>query len=577
MAIRGLVRRVHAKEIHKFMGGARGQSGMRIQYLLIGETEPGLKCYVYLRLKGRSTCSFIRPSHTTATLLPSFASPPQANERLSGHRAVLFVAMGTEHPTTSGLKNSPADILYLIFKELSSVEYHALCLANRDLGLVAERLMYSKIKWFWGNTPTDPPPQLPQLVRTLFSRPVLATYITQVHLDGNNWLQNTRRWNLPRFPLADADLEKPSAFIRRIGVPYADVWIEGLRDGNMDALLALLLSQLSNLRRLHLGFDFTRRSALIGMLLRSALYDPEHNHGAGAGALPTYQHLHDVSFLRRVNADEAFHSKTRNTADVLPFFYLPNVQCIAASVQNPLDVFVWPAAATHKPCPSQLTSLDLRSIREGCLGELLAVTPNLEILHWEWYFDNGVADRFTTQTIDLDRIGRELSLVSSTLTELTISAEIGIAFAVGDQFWPGLKAEGSLAGLAGMHKIQRLCVPWAFLAGFVPDTTSKRLPQDVLPRNVEFLTVTDDLALQGCDYMDPWPPWEWSSDAMLEVLRAWLDDWKACTPRLRGITMRISYLADDTELWCAGAGVELRELGTQCGVPIEVIEVSEDF
>ncbi|RJE20068.1 hypothetical protein PHISCL_07587 [Aspergillus sclerotialis] len=59
--------------------------------------------------------------------------------------------------------------------------------------------------------------------------------------------------------------------------------------------------------------------------------------------------------------------------------------------------------------------------RRGCLGEIVAVTKNLETLRWMWYYDSGVMDNFTTQTVDLDQIAAALSHVQGTLTDLTIT------------------------------------------------------------------------------------------------------------------------------------------------------------
>jgi hypothetical protein len=56
-----------------------------------------------------------------------------------------------------------------------------------------------------------------------------------------------------------------------MGLPYSKRWIQELRDGILDALVALLLAQLSNLRYLYLSGDLTRRTELIGMVLQSAI------------------------------------------------------------------------------------------------------------------------------------------------------------------------------------------------------------------------------------------------------------------------------------------------------------------
>jgi hypothetical protein len=105
------------------------------------------------------------------------------------------------------------------------------------------------------------------------------------------------RWTIPQIPIPNDELDKPIAFIQRMGLPYSKRWIQELRDGTIDALVALLLAQLSILRYLYLSGDFTRRTVLIGMVLQSAICE---NYG-----LPDFGRLQDVSFLVPQGRDEA--------------------------------------------------------------------------------------------------------------------------------------------------------------------------------------------------------------------------------------------------------------------------------
>lgn len=162
--------------------------------------------------------------------------------------------------------------------------------------------------------------------------------------------------------------------------------------------------------------------------------------------------------------------------------------------------------------PSTLTSLDLTSVREAYLAGLLSVTQNLGTLRWAWYYDFGVDDQFTTPIIDLDKIAAAIAHVRDTLTDLTISADCAIGG--NDQLLPGLKTEGSLHAMVNCDMLRRLQVPWPFLVGFAQNTT-KRL-QDMMPRNIEYLSITDDLRLQNDDNMVPeWPPWKWEDSAIV--------------------------------------------------------------
>ena len=180
----------------------------------------------------------------------------------------------------------------------------------------------------------------------------------------------------------------------------------------MDAFIAVLLSQLSSLTSLRLSPNFAKESQIVGMVLRSALCESV-NRG-----LPTFQRLRDVSFNLRFHVHQ-IKKTVRNTADVLPFFYLPTVQRISASIDNPV-AFAWPAK--HAPTPSRLTSLDLTFIREGRLSQILSTTTRLKTLRWEGYYLDKIADPFVKPIIDLYLIIKTMSHVRDTLTDLAISA-----------------------------------------------------------------------------------------------------------------------------------------------------------
>lgn len=452
--------------------------------------------------------------------------------------------------------------MYLVFKLLSSAELHALCLVGHKFRAIAEPLLYSKIQFIWEKrlhfSSLEAPPPITQLLRTLLSKPQLATHVKSLHLDGFAWAGHASRFKLPKIHIPEDQLDEPIAFIRRTGVPYIDWWSQELRDGSVDALVALLLAQLSSLRYLYLGYAFTRQCALTGIVLRSAICE------SGTYKLGNFQRLEQLSFLHRESMDEACDRKFRNTAAILPFFYLPNLQHVSASIDNP-DKWAWPAP--HAPVPSKLKSLDLRTIREGCLGELLAVTKNLETLRWKWYYESHLGD-FITQTVDLDQIATELSHVRGTLTDLIITADCQPGY--NDQFFPGLEAVGSLKGLVNFDLIKTLQIPWAFLVGFAQDET-KRL-QDVIPRNIVFLTITDDLALQNSDYLEEeWPLWEWKDYAILGLLESWLREWTRWTPHLSRITLLLSWIDTDTNQWSPRAREQLRDLSAQVGIPLEFI------
>ncbi|RAH39851.1 uncharacterized protein BO95DRAFT_36618 [Aspergillus brunneoviolaceus CBS 621.78] len=482
------------------------------------------------------------------------------------HLFSCYTLMPLEHHGSCGFLRCPAEILNLVFGMLSTAELRALGLVNKDLCALVEPYLYSKIDWIWRENHAPPPITL--LLRTIISRPQLAAHITSFQfqsLPAYCWEWNKFAGQKISVPVAE--LDGFITFVQRTGAPYSDLWIDGLSNGTPDAMLALLLAQLWNLRSLSLDYIFCQQTKMIEMLFQSAICEPAMYR------LPDFKHLQTVSFQSYDDSGAlctALRSRGQRLLGqslVLPFFYLPDVQRISAAIQN-TDNFAWPTACL--PDPSKLTSIYLADIREANLGSLLSVTRNLQSRRWTWYYDYGVLDATVVPIINLDGIVAALSRVRNTLADLTIFAEAPIGG--DDPCYPAVKVEGSLREMVEFGKLKRLQIPLAFLVGFAQDTT-KRL-QDVLPRNIEYLSLTDELGLQNEDgYVEEtWPVYEWQDFAVLILLRTWLEDWRTHTPHLRGVSLVYEELDTNQGEWPPELRHQLTELGTQAGIQLELVE-----
>ena len=140
--------------------------------------------------------------------------------------------------------------------------------------------------------------------------------------------------------------------------------------------------------------------------------------------------------------------------------------------------------------PSTLTSLNLEYIREGHLSQILSATTGLKTLHWDWYYREDLANQFVTPIIDLDNIVESMSHVRDTLTDLVIKA--GCDTTQGPEPGP-LTIKGSMRAIVNFNMLKRFEVPVPFLLGFSQAAAGPL--EHVIPRNVEFLTITDDLRL----------------------------------------------------------------------------------
>lgn len=72
--------------------------------------------------------------------------------------------------------------------------------------------------------------------------------------------------------MLEAELGRPIVFIETLNVPYGRLWVRDLCSGTMDAYMAVLRAHLPSLLVLRLGPIFAKVSQVVGMILRSALY-----------------------------------------------------------------------------------------------------------------------------------------------------------------------------------------------------------------------------------------------------------------------------------------------------------------
>lgn len=110
--------------------------------------------------------------------------------------------------------------------------------------------------------------------------------------------------------------------------------------------------------------------------------------------------------------------------------------------------------------------------------------------------------------------------------------------------------------------LQNLEVPIASLLGFSPSTPNVARLEEWLPRNLQWLTVTDGLSFQ-----QEWE-WEWETTYLLEAIRPWLQEWKTFTPCLRGFCLLVSQLG----IWEPAMIQGLEDIGHQSGIQDQITE-----
>ncbi|KAF9738842.1 hypothetical protein PMIN06_012521 [Paraphaeosphaeria minitans] len=437
------------------------------------------------------------------------------------------------------LPGCPTELLDSILRQVSISDLTAVSLASKKLYEFATPLLYSQIDF---SIHRDNPRPLLRLSRSIFNKPKLGAFVKSVHLrDGEPKIQDLHKgsWRhqddtpKPCPPqLTDEDgISDLVAFIASSGLSYADLWIEKLRSGDLNAVVAQLLSNLPNLASFRVGYavvlpylettKFERvppktagENQFLGKIFQSAVFDPS-NHG-----LSRFEHLKDISFPGPMDTDPGRNPDFCNPRDMMALLSLPSIRSIKGWCLNPGSLpFTWPATP---PDLTHLTSLSLSFVHVDFLAQVLERTRALKCLSWEWKYVPQV-DPLNTDTIDLNRFVEALKPVQDTLEDLTISATSNVAWDHYD--FPAIHVQGSLNGLGGFVNIKQFKVPFGLLLpDWEIDENPARRLEDSMPPNVEVVTVTDGTMPEAYAYNE--------HDEM-NKLRSWIVDTSSTrTPRL---------------------------------------------
>ncbi|KAK3331597.1 hypothetical protein B0T19DRAFT_413625 [Cercophora scortea] len=500
--------------------------------------------------------------------------------------------------TTAPIYNCPAEIFGWITKGLPTSDLLKLCRVSSRMRQAAEAILYSKLEWKWqvswefslrsDQLPLAPPIEL--LVRTLLHRPELGAQVRVLVLDGTDPV--FRRCG--RLPIVEPEhepedeLEPFSPPISLIGsidnyieqvlddtelgmlvktisdleLPQdeQELWIQEMHRGSIDAFAALLLLQTPNIRYLKLGEAFSDGCDCICMVLRWALY------GRGS-ALPSPPLFRSVTkliwpFFDTWDTSMAEYREAHpNTACVLGLFYIPQLEELAAYIDNPTSgALEWPV--DHPPNLSKLQSLDINFLREGHLAQILALTTQLKTLRWNWWYHPQADSQFVNLTINLDNIMTALSHVKRTLTHLALTTSV----------WPAepeshssLKMTGSLAALATFNSLKTLEIPAPLLFGSLepPKRGAQLQFQSCLPQNLETLRVTD--FLMGKHKED-----EWGGGKLAPIITSWMEDWRSSTPHLRRFQLFLNPTNGARKSWQRKRRQELALAAVQAGLEFEI-------
>ncbi|KAK4459171.1 hypothetical protein QBC42DRAFT_275022 [Cladorrhinum samala] len=460
------------------------------------------------------------------------------------------------------------DVVRLIIgSDISKNDHVALCLAHSHLRRLAEPFLYSRITLGPWRNPRyyARPHSISLLLRAILRRPDLAACIRAIELDSG-WYQSG--FNNPgarayHFIVHEPDLEIIVPCVERTWaqMPCRDAWISELRQGVMDAYVALLIVSAPGLLHLQLNRDFFFDSARIGAVMRFAILN----------SAPVLQHVRTVRLQRWIRRLSDWPAQ--NTTNVLPFFYLPQVEEMRVWLDDPRDQDIsWPTGSS--PSLPHLVSLKLYEIREQHLGRILSVSPNLRSLYWEWGFQPDDEHEFDSGRLDLDLLRSALERVEGTLTKLDLAAEVGMAYHSDLRLEHRMRILGSPpTWLADFHRLKKLTIPLAFLTGLIitdPTEAGARLNKS-LPRNLEELSFSTQMLYNEIIR------WDEYDIGYIPAIRSWMETASTTLPRLQKLRVE----SDDGQCnECAHEYCrmkrEMLELAEKAGIQFEFVDVIED-
>ncbi|KAF5562828.1 hypothetical protein FPHYL_5482 [Fusarium phyllophilum] len=386
----------------------------------------------------------------------------------------------------------PQEVQLHVAEFISRGDLARLSKTCRALHSLTEPLIYLSVKFEWAREFYPPITQLLHLVRTLLERPDLCPLMRHADFEGfgyideigsyrSDWTEETPD---PPPVIPDLPTDELSAAIGKTGVSeaVADQWSNKIQLGSPEASVVILVSLLPNLERLCLSSNWTNDTRFLGHMLRAALCEKSEN--ASEASFLSFTSLKRVSLAPMF--DEEGHLNPSNTADALALFYLPNIETLSVSIDNPTN-FTWPFSSP--PNPTSLESLEIFRLRESRLAPVLSATKNLKKLKYNWMYRPDLDKEVSKQAVMLGVLSEALLETKDLLEELEITAESFPAISHGMYEPPDVTFHGSIARLREMHKLKTLRIPWTFLTGRNGYSTGPGLIGAALPPNVERLAL----------------------------------------------------------------------------------------
>lgn len=403
-------------------------------------------------------------------------------------------------------------------------------------------------------------PSLYLLVRTVVSKPMLASCVQQLCLAGP---VPRSVWTEPQQTQLTNDDRSQIRHLLRTGPPirYSEkTWVRELDNGSPSAFAALLLMCLSNLRTVEISADFKDTLSFIGCLATFEQRFPSlHTASIGTSRNQVFMGPGRAPLVRTTCFDSLFP------------FYVSSIRRLSLNIpksRGDCD-FEWPIKEMV-PLVVNLESLELpfTFLDEHDLAHVLEACPNLRVLKYDlwttccsdWQPKSGVL-------VDLSALERALSPVKATLETFHLH--------IGKHMWSSgswYEHHDHMLGHMSFKDFPRLTTLHAPLRAMVSDKKSATELLSAVPRSLQTLWINGD----GFNFPyehEPGSPSPYLDIQVIKVMSDFLVRWQDFAPSLKSIKI----LAYQVPYFCGeqwdpeGIANAVEPLGREQGLKVSVI------
>lgn len=399
----------------------------------------------------------------------------------------------------------PRELYQMILGFMPRKDLSALARTSRKTRILVEPSLYREIRWRSEDLKKRIHPPIDLLVRTFISRPELASFVQCLALcywkpswAWGNELEPGCGSYKPDF--TSQEMEQTALLIKSLHVRAERRWLTGLWSGKVDLFFALLITQLTALRRLYLPSNYHQLdSFFFGVFLERAII------------LGLFQALECVEF-NSANEDGLNQSEKRfvdmGFDHVLPLFSITSLKYLRIALPN--HTISWPGG--HAPI-SMLKTLVLNYCHAspGQLGQLLLATCALKSLIYDAWIDvdlppNKSSWAHSSGVFDSSELNLALLPLKESLEQLHVSLHF---FSKHRRFIDNpithkfRGVAGKLTNLGEFNCLSNIVMPAALLSDWTPEFEKfdrmDRLPlrlMEVLPiHSLVDINLSDEMEL----------------------------------------------------------------------------------